>query len=133
MARLNKVGATLMKKYQAHAATDVTGFGLIGHAQNLASNQMAEVNFEIHTLPIITGMAAVDDKVKLFKLLDGLSAETSGGLFVAMSAENAKSFIKDITEIEGQTAWIVGDVVDATQQKLKRTAKIIDNVSILQV
>ena len=30
MARLNRNGAKLMHKYQAHAATDVTGFGLLG-------------------------------------------------------------------------------------------------------
>lgn len=35
----------------AHAATDVTGFGLLGHAQNLASAQKSSVSFKIHTLP----------------------------------------------------------------------------------
>ena len=32
-----------MHKYNAHAATDITGFGLLGHAQALARNQKAEV------------------------------------------------------------------------------------------
>lgn len=32
MATLNLLGARLMKKYNAHAATDITGFGLLGHA-----------------------------------------------------------------------------------------------------
>ncbi len=32
MAHLNKNTATLMKKYKCHGATDITGFGLIGHA-----------------------------------------------------------------------------------------------------
>ncbi|ODM87923.1 Selenide, water dikinase [Orchesella cincta] len=35
MARLNRTAAILMHKYNAHAATDVTGFGILGHAQNL--------------------------------------------------------------------------------------------------
>ena len=35
MTRLNRIGAMLMHKYNAHAATDVTGFGILGHAQNL--------------------------------------------------------------------------------------------------
>lgn len=48
-----------MHKYNAHGATDVTGFGLLGHAQNLAKNQKNEVSFVIHNLPIIAKMAAV--------------------------------------------------------------------------
>lgn len=36
---------------EAHGATDITGFGILGHAQNLASCQKAAVNFSIHTLP----------------------------------------------------------------------------------
>ena len=35
----------------AHGATDITGFGLLGHAQNLASAQKATVSFRIHSLP----------------------------------------------------------------------------------
>ena len=67
-----------MHKYNAHAATDITGFGLLGHAQALARNQKAEVcslffhfliitenynwfqvGFVIHNLPVIAKMAAV--------------------------------------------------------------------------
>lgn len=43
MARLNRVASRLMHKYNAHGATDVTGFGLLGHAQTLASHQKNEV------------------------------------------------------------------------------------------
>lgn len=43
MGRLNRNAAKLMIKHGAHAATDVTGFGLLGHAQNLSENQQAEV------------------------------------------------------------------------------------------
>merc|ERR1719500_1635274 len=56
MARLNLTGAKLMHKYKAGAATDVTGFGILGHAQNLAQNQQDKVDLELHTLPIIRGM-----------------------------------------------------------------------------
>jgi selenide,water dikinase len=38
MARLNRNAAKLMHKYGAHAATDVTGFGILGHGRNLAAN-----------------------------------------------------------------------------------------------
>lgn len=32
MATLNKDSAKLMRKYKAHGATDITGFGILGHA-----------------------------------------------------------------------------------------------------
>lgn len=68
-----------MHKYQAHAATDVTGFGLLGHANNLASQQKNEVAFVIHNLPIIAKMSAISKAGgNLFGLLQGRSAETSG-------------------------------------------------------
>lgn len=82
MARLNRNAAYLMHKYEAHAATDVTGFGILGHARNLARNQKAEVAFVIHTLPILANMVKVYEACGVnFKLLDGFSAETSGELF----------------------------------------------------
>lgn len=36
MGHLNINTAKLMKKYKAHGATDVTGFGILGHGKNLA-------------------------------------------------------------------------------------------------
>ena len=36
MARINRIGARLMKKHGAHCATDVTGYGILGHATNMA-------------------------------------------------------------------------------------------------
>lgn len=79
MARLNKNAAMLMHKYRAHCATDVTGFGIIGHASNLAENQKDSVDIRIHTLPILANMTAVAKTCGInFKLLEGYSAETSG-------------------------------------------------------
>ena len=68
-----------MHKYNAHGATDVTGFGLLGHAQNLARIQSAEISFVIHNLPIIAKMSAVSKACgNMFSLMSGQSAETSG-------------------------------------------------------
>jgi selenide,water dikinase len=68
-----------MHKYNAHGATDVTGFGLLGHAQTLAKHQKNEVSFVIHNLPVIAKMAAVAKACgNMFQLLQGHSAETSG-------------------------------------------------------
>lgn len=59
MSRLNRTGALLMHKYHSHACTDVTGFGIIGHANNLASTQNEKVTFEIHTMPVVKNMMKV--------------------------------------------------------------------------
>jgi selenide, water dikinase len=128
MARLNRTGARLMHKYHAHACTDVTGFGILGHANNLASNQAAAVSFQLHTLPCIRGMIGVSDALSYFELREGYSAETSGGLLVALSKDDAQGFCREIQEIDGFKCWVVGDVVDGD-----RSAIIVDDVTIVEV
>lgn len=132
MSRLNRNGAKLMIKYKSHGATDVTGFGIIGHATNLAQNQNIPLNIELHTLPIIKKMVDVEKKVQLFKLLQGFSAETSGGLLVCLPAENAENFINEIQELDGEPAWIIGSVV-ANNSGDKNSAIITDNVNIIEI
>lgn len=129
MTRLNKTAAQLMHKYNAHAATDVTGFGLLGHAQNLAKYQKNDVTFVIHNLPIIAKMAAITKACgNMFGLIQGTSAETSGGLLVALPREQAAAYCKDIQNQEGFQAWIIGIV-----EKGNKTAKIIDKPRIIEV
>ena len=68
MAHLNKDTAKLMRKYNCHGATDITGFGLLGHAQNLVNVQHVEpLDFIMHSLPIINKMDVINDKVQDFK------------------------------------------------------------------
>jgi selenide,water dikinase len=134
MARLNKTGAKLMHKYKAHGATDVTGFGIIGHANNLCRNQKATVNFEIHTLPIIKGMKKVDEQIKMFNLLEGKSSETSGGLLICLRPEEAKTFCEEIEAIEHYPAWIIGRVLSRdTTTHLQNTAYIVKDPIILEI
>jgi len=134
MARLNKTAAKLMHKYQAHGATDVTGFGIIGHANNLCRNQKAAVNFEIHTLPIIRSMKQVDQEIKIFNLIDGKSSETSGGLLICLSPENAQQFCEEIESIEHIPSWIVGKVVPRDQTaNTQNIAFIVNNPTVLEI
>jgi len=129
MARLNLTGAKLMHKYNARAATDVTGFGILGHAKNLAENQIKPVSFTLHTLPILKNMVKISKAVgNMFQLLQGYSAETSGGLMMAISKENAEAFIKEIKELEGCDAWIIGTVEEGD-----RSAKLVDEPTIIEV
>jgi selenide,water dikinase len=127
MARLNRTGAMLMRKHKAHGATDVTGFGLIGHADNLASNMTGKVSFKIHTLPILRKMREVN-AISSFKLMEGKSAETSGGLLLTISKENAQAFIDEIQKLDKEAAWIVGDVIEGNNK-----AFIVENPTIIEV
>ncbi|PVU90834.1 hypothetical protein BB561_004690 [Smittium simulii] len=110
MIKLNKCAAALMKKYNAHAATDVTGFGILGHANQLALNQLSKVKFKIHTLPVFQYSLEIN-KLFDYGLLEGTSAETSGGLLISMSRENATQYIKELYELDNLEAYIVGDVI----------------------
>jgi selenide, water dikinase len=117
MKRLNRNGARLMIKHSAHAATDVTGFGILGHARNLGAAQDANVFLELSLMPVIRGAIKasrlMDDKYKLFL---GLSAETSGGLLVALpNIAVAEKFIAELKQLDGvDDGWIVGKVRDRT-------------------
>jgi len=133
MARLNRNAARLMHKYGAHGATDVTGFGIIGHGRNLAKNQKAAVHFEIHTLPIIRSMKEVDEKVAMFKLMEGFSAETSGGLFICLPADKAEAFCKELEDIDKVPAWIIGRVVASNEDQSQNTCNILENPTIIPV
>lgn len=91
-----------------HGATDVTGFGILGHLRNLAGNQKDDVSFCLHSLPgtytkcryhfvindslaflvVLGGMFAVTEAAAAeeggvnFKLKEGFSAETSGFVYL---------------------------------------------------
>ena len=132
MARLNRNGAKLMMKYGVHGATDVTGFGILGHASNLAENQPSPMNIEIHTLPIIKKMSNVDKEVQLFKLHEGYSAETSGGLMLCLPADKADKYIAEIQKIDNEPAWIIGCVVENSTGN-KNSARITEDVTILEI
>jgi len=53
MTQLNLYAAKLFKTYEIKGATDITGFGLLGHANNLLNEQDKNVMFKIHSIPII--------------------------------------------------------------------------------
>jgi selenide,water dikinase len=131
MATLNRTAAELMHTFNAHAATDTTGFGILRHCQNLVKQQRNEVSFVIHNLPIIVKMAVISKASGQFGLLQGTSAETSGGLLIYLPREQAACFcsaIKSSKYGEGGQAWIIGIV-----EKGNRTAQIIDIPWVIEV
>nr|CCC94041.1 putative selenophosphate synthetase [Trypanosoma congolense IL3000] len=132
MKRLNREAARLMCVHKAHGATDVTGFGIIGHATNLGGAQEAKLCLVLNSLPMYKGAVKasrlMDDK---FRLFEGYSAETSGGLLVAFEdVTTAERYIRDLRDADGEPAWVVGRVVtradDSPAAVLEKDYKIIE-------
>ncbi|KAF8375003.1 seld-1 [Pristionchus pacificus] len=119
MCRLNRNAAILARKYRAHACTDVTGFGILGHADNLARVQRNNVQFVIDSLPVIeyTEEIARAMNGNGFNLFGGTSAETSGGLLLALPEERAEDFRAELESVDGFPTFLIGRVVEAEPGK----------------
>ena len=121
MAQLNNTASELMVKHHAHAATDITGFGILGHGYEIASASGVTIQISFEKLPLIpnvlkfaeagtlTGGANankdyLEDKVKIDGTLtkpqlDVLyDAQTSGGLLISLPEQSVESFISDASE-----------------------------------
>ena len=130
---LNKVGAELAKDAAVHAITDVTGFGLLGHALEMARNSKLTLVIRADDLPLlsqaatlaqqgfVTGAsgrnwASYGDSVVLpagfpqwrRELLT--DPQTSGGLLVACAPERAEAILATIVAAGHPHARIVGHV-----------------------
>lgn len=81
MTTPNRAAAEAALDAGVTAGTDVTGFGLVGHARTLATN--AGVGIELSHLPVIAGTEPLSELFG-YGLADGESAETSGGLLLAV-------------------------------------------------
>lgn len=115
MTRLNLNGAKIMKKYRIGCCTDVTGFGLRGHAENLLIAQKKELKFVINKLPIIKNMDVINDRVMNFKLKLGYSAETSGGLLISIDKNDADKFMKEMHDLN-EWCWVIGEVREGRRE-----------------
>lgn len=76
--------------------------------------QRNDVDIIINNLPVINGMASIDNTVRNYRLKEGFSAETSGGLLICLEKENAKQFIQEMHD-NGLEANYAGEVVKGTK------------------
>ena len=53
MATLNKNAAEIIKRFDVHACTDVTGFGLVGHSYEMATGSKVTITLESGSLPLL--------------------------------------------------------------------------------
>jgi len=132
MVQLNRHAAHLARAAGVHAMTDVTGFGLAGHAAEIASQSDVTLTLDLAALPLLPGAErfaelgaatgggarnrdGLGDRVRIEgepsdALIDLLyDPQTSGGLLIALPADGAVALRR---EIEAQTGgcWAIGRV-----------------------
>lgn len=108
----------------ASAATDVTGFGPLGEARTMAEN--SGVGVELDYLPVIEGTPALSDLFG-YGLAAGESAETSGGLLVAVSggrADDLESALAEAGVFHREVGRVTNDdgarLVDPAVEQVRR-------------
>ena len=133
MNSLNIKACAIMNKYNVKCATDITGFGLIGHAYKmaLASNVTIEIessalpmfnkSYEVLDMGCIPGAAftnmryvgeniLVDDNVDYNLKMLSFDPQTAGGLFICANKDNAENILADLWREGIDCASIVGKV-----------------------
>jgi selenide,water dikinase len=135
MATLNKGGAAAMIEVGVNAATDVTGFGLLGHLSHMmkASGTSAGINWS--KIPILPGalelakagsvsggtarnMEAVkevvncEDGITDLEFMILADAQTSGGLLISVSEERSEALVNSLVANETLHSSVIGKVFD---------------------
>jgi len=135
MMRLNNDGARLMQKYGVRSATDVTGFGLAGHALKMARGSGVTIKLNMSAVPMADGTYSLAEQGCIpgaaFRNLDyteretlfaeGLDyslkmiahdAQTSGGLLMAVAQAKAGELLSELQASGHPEAAVIG-VVEA--------------------
>ena len=133
MLRLNRHPSHIVRQVGCHALTDVTGFGLLGHAQEMAETSGAALRIEAGRVPLFDGALAYaaqgiatggESRNRQFfqpkvRLAEGIADElasllfdpqTSGGLLIAAAPEQGRELERDFAAAH-ESLWRIGDVV----------------------
>ncbi len=93
MITSNKSVAEAMQNAPVHAATDVTGFGLKGHAENMAV--LGKVDIVIDKLAVIRGTPVLAELFG-YPLLTGEAKETAGGMLIAVAKDDVDDLLSEL-------------------------------------
>ena len=138
MCTLNKYAAEIIRKYDVHACTDVTGFSLLGHLNEMVAGDCSAI-IDSTKVPyikearqyadefLLTAAAQrnrnfLQDKV-LFNIDDFAMEEilfdpqTSGGLLIAVNPEDVEEIMKEL-ETLSLPCGVIGEVVNQKQHKI---------------
>lgn len=133
--KLNKPGKALSDLAGVHALTDVTGFGLLGHALELARGAGLGVRIDMPRVPLLPGVAELAARgfvtgasgrnwagygkdVQLDAAISPVQQalltdpQTSGGLLVSCSADAVDQVLAIFREEGFHEAAVIGDVID---------------------
>ncbi len=139
MATLNKCAAEGMKLIGANSCTDITGFGLLGHAYEMA--KASNVSFKIYSeqIPILkdtdyyakmglvpagtySNRNYINDKIDISKSIEGhindilFDPQTSGGLLISIEASRARDLMKYYEENLETEYRVVGEVIEKQEK-----------------
>lgn len=131
MTTLNKSARDVMVKYKVHSATDITGFGLLGHSLEMAQGSDVELHIKVDNIDLIKealdlatigilpeGMyrnrtfaeAWVDSGSVILAKQDMLyDPQTSGGLLIAVHPDDADVFYEELKQVV-PSAQRIGEV-----------------------
>ena len=134
MTTLNRAAAEAIGALPAeavHACTDITGFGLAGHASEMAAGSGVTLHFDLASLPVLEGAEALaaantpgggrtneshfagrihaTDGLDASRVLIAYDPQTSGGLLISVQPAHLKALTDKLTEL-GSGASIVGRV-----------------------
>jgi selenide, water dikinase len=133
MLELNRAAAEVLQRFAVHAATDVTGFGLIGHAAEMIEGQPVGFAIDVAAVPLLTGALELanagvlpggldrnrDYRAAMVDAEPGLAAarvdllydpQTSGGLLVAIPAAQCSDALAALQAAGVARATAIGEV-----------------------
>ena len=133
MVSLNRAGSDAALATAAHSATDITGFGLAGHAGEMAQASGVTLTLELNRLPILPGVEELirsgnqtrasasnrsyaESQTRIVADADSLllelvfDAQTSGGLLISVAAGRADELVRQTRDRGAEAACIVGSV-----------------------
>ena len=133
MVALNDTASRVARAFPVHACSDVTGFGLLGHATEMAMGSGVSFVFEAARLPLLPGAvrlaeaglltggckrnrAYLSDKVVVSSTVSAgleevaFDPQTSGGLLIALPAKAADRLVRTLRRRGVAAATIVGQV-----------------------
>lgn len=140
MTFLNKYAMDIARKYDIHACTDVTGFGMLGHLYEMM--EFTSCNIMSEKVPVIDGALEyagefyitaagqknrnyIKDKIVFenvsFEMQEVLlDPQTSGGLIITLAKEEAENLVDEL-QLNDISSNIIGEVIEKTDYSIKIT------------